>query len=76
MYNVKGLDLSYKTGYINGYTLYATKSIGQLQVELDIAWCCETNDTELSYENRMWFLGYMEGIEYALYLKRMQEVNG
>lgn len=68
MYNVKGLDLAYRTGYVNGYTQYATKSLGQLEVEYDAVMYCAIQDK--SGDN--WYIGMLDGIEYAMYLKRMK----
>lgn len=64
----KGYDLSFKTGYNYGYTLYATKTIGQLEVERDIVMfeCMHDRNGDL------WHIGALEGIEHALYLKRMK----
>lgn len=61
----KGWDLSYKTGYNYGYTLYATKSVGQLMVERDIIMFEFINDTK----GDTWYAGALDGIEYALILK-------
>jgi hypothetical protein len=66
----KGWDLEYKTGYAYGYTLYATKSAGQLMVERDIIMFELINNTN----GDTWYIGALDGVEYALTLKLLKEV--
>jgi hypothetical protein len=64
----KGWDLNFKTGYAYGYTLYATHTLKKLQAE----------HAKLFKQDILteWHVGMMEGIEYAIYLKKMGTCGG
>ena len=67
----KGWDLSFKTGFAYGYTLYATKKVKELEIE-------KAKATEMFGQGFQveWYTGVLEGIEYAIYLKKMGTCGG
>ncbi len=67
----KGWDLNFKSGYAYGYTLYATHTLEKLEKEYTKAAKMFNQDTLTE-----WYLGMMEGIEYAIYLKKMGTCGG
>ena len=65
----KGWDLVFKTGYVNGYTQYATKNVAQLKAEIK-------KNVELAIQDQAgdaWYVGVIEGLEHALFLKEMNK---
>lgn len=66
-YLVKSNELAYRVGFADGYRMYALADIHELKmliIEIRMQGVSELID-----------VGYLEGLEYALRLKRMQSVN-
>jgi hypothetical protein len=64
----RGFDLGFKGGYTYGYTLYATYTVEKLQAEHAKMFAEFMNG-----EFTEWHVGLLEGIEYAIILKKFKE---